>query len=249
MKVERAATHLKELQAICARFKANPYTISEKDDEERRLHIVTVSLREMPADVPIFVGEYVHSLRSALDHLAWQLGLLSGRTPSRSSCFPIYSGNSVEDRERFNNATFDIPCDAVEVIKTFQPHLRGDAMQSHPLWQLNKLANLDKHVTIGYSHTAVQFRYVTFNVAEPPYITHEETQEVECLIPIAHKGKVKIKPEPPELVFGKPIDAPGPDFYLSETNIAEIHRYIRDEVLPQFARFFPKQGPHLSPQT
>ena len=122
-------------------------------------------------------------------------------------------------------------------------------MKSDPLWQLNKLANLDKHVTIGYSHTTVQFRFSTVGVPEPPWISHEETQEVECLIPLAHKGKVQIKPEPPELVFGKPIDAPGADFTLSELNIAEIHRYVRDDVLPRFARFFPKQVPHLSPPT
>ena len=144
MKVKRAAAHLKELQTICTRFKTNPYTISEKDDEKRGLQIITISLRQMPPDVPILVGEYVHSLRSALDHLAWQLGLLSGRTPSRSSCFPIHSSDSTKDRERFMLATWDISCEAVEVIKAFQPYLRGNAMKSDPLWQLNKLANLGR---------------------------------------------------------------------------------------------------------
>jgi hypothetical protein len=238
MKVERAATHLKELQALCAAFKADPYAISEKDDEERRLHIVTITLKKMPPNIPILVGEYAHSLRSALDHLSWQLGLLSGRTPSRSSCFPIHSGDSTKDRERLMRVTYDIPCDAVAIIKTLQPHLRGKSMKNDPLWRLNKLSNLDKHVTIGYSHTSVLFRYITWDVPEPPFIPDEESTSVHCLIPLVHKGKVKVEPLTPELIFGKPIDSPRPDFTLTEEDIAEIHSVVRDNILPQFAKFF-----------
>ena len=248
MKVQRAATHLKELNTFCARFKSDPYTISEKDDEERGLQIITIGLRQLANEVPILLGEIAHSLRSALDHLAWQLGLLSGQTPGRSSCFPIHSGDSIKDRERFIRATWDVPCEAVEIIKTFQPHLRGQAMKSYPLWQLNKLANLDKHVTIGYSHTTAQFKFVTFGVPEPAFTINEGTHEINCLVPIAHKGKVQIKPETPKLIFGKPIDVPGPDFTLAEEDIAEIHNFfIAQDVLPRFAPFFQNIPQDQSP--
>jgi hypothetical protein len=58
-------------------------------------------------------------------------------------------------------------------------------------------------------------------------------------MPLSHKDKVKLRLEAPGQLFGKPIDAPGAAFELSESEVAEIHRYVRDDVLPKFARFFP----------
>src|SRR5258708_25252666 len=113
MKAERAAAHLKTLQTYLRAFAAKPYTVLEKDDEERQLYIVRIRLNGMEDVLPISVGEYAHSLRSALDQLVWQLGLLSGRTPSRSSAFPLHSTDSVKDRERFMRVTWDVPFEAV----------------------------------------------------------------------------------------------------------------------------------------
>ena len=36
-----------------------------------------------PPRLGVIVGEYVHDVRSALDHLVWQLILLDGGTPTR----------------------------------------------------------------------------------------------------------------------------------------------------------------------
>src|SRR5437762_3425500 len=84
MKVERAGAHLKELQSQLAKFRADPYTVTTDDDTERALHIVYVRLKAMDRSVPMLVGDYAYALRSALDNLAWQLSLSSGRTPRRS---------------------------------------------------------------------------------------------------------------------------------------------------------------------
>jgi hypothetical protein len=245
MKTDRAAAQLQQLRHEVRAFRTgNPYTVTKEDEAQRGLHIVRIQLNPASPDIPVLIGEFAYSLRSALDHLAWQLGLLSSRAPSRHSTFPILSTNRAEDRRRFKLATRDIPSEAVDIIKTLQPYLRGDAMKSDPLWQLNKLCNLDKHVTVGYSHTLVQVGVVTRpGEPRPLVISDEESQVTEVRIPLAKKHHVEIKPQPPELVFGKPIDAPGEDFELSEENVTEIHRFVGVDVLPRFARFFANIGP------
>jgi hypothetical protein len=70
-------------------------------------------------------------------------------------------------------------------------------------------------------------------------LRRDSEQAVELAIPLALKNDVRIEPQPPEFVLGKPIDAPGPDFEISESEIAEIHRFVRDDVLPAFVKFFP----------
>ena len=40
------------------------------------------------------VGELVHSLRSALDNLAWDLALITTRKPPRSTAFPIHTSEA-----------------------------------------------------------------------------------------------------------------------------------------------------------
>lgn len=249
MKVERATAYLKELQDQTRLFRQNPYTVSEKDDTEQGLYRMFVALNAADRRLATVIGEFAYALRSGLDNLAWQLSLLSGKSPSRLTAFPIHSSDSLKDRKRFLQATWDIPCEAVEAIKSFQPHLRGKAMKSDPLWRLNKLCNLDKHQTIAYSSTETRITPMMYDgVPNPVVIPHEESGITEFVMPLAHKGKVKLKLEPPRQIFGKPIDGPGGEFELSEADIVEIHEYVRDKVLPAFAKFFP-MGSSIWPPT
>lgn len=235
-KTRRARHHLDQLQRYADRYRKDPYTVTKEDNNQFGVEITRISLKKLDLMLAISVGEYVHSLRSALDHLAWQLGLLSGRTHSRASAFPLHAHDTTKDRERFMRATWNIPCEAVEIIKTLQPYNRGKDMKSDPLWQLNKLDNLDKHVTVGSSHTVIQFKVLADGLR---WRSLDDSQEIEVVIPLADKHIPHYELLPPELVFGKPIENPGPDFWLSEAELAAIHSYIHDDVLPRFAQFFP----------
>jgi hypothetical protein len=240
MKVTRAAEHLKTLQSYLSAFAADPYTISKHDDEERQSEVWTIDLKSMQDIVPISVGEYAHSLRSALDQLAWQLGLLSGQVPDHLSAFPLYANDTPEDRKRFCGATWNIPSAAVEIIKELQPYQRGKANKSQPLWHLNRLSNLDKHEVIGFRATSMNFAFMwTDDLGDPMWIERDDSPGVEIWIPFDRKGKVKPIPQPPHFIFGRPQESPGPDFELSEAEIAEIYRFVRHEVLPRFRGFFP----------
>lgn len=245
VKAARAGFHLKELRAKVSAFRnGQPYSVGEYDDNERGEHVIVIGLNRADVMIPVLVGEFAFSLRSALDHLAWQLGLLSGKIPSRASAFPIFTSDKGDDLRRFTDSTAYIPSEAVEVIKSLQPYMRRNRFKSDPLWQLNKLCNLDKHVTVGFSHTVV-------NVSVPPgalVIDSQEDLVTMIRLPLSLKGKGEIYLKPPDVVFGRPIEVPGPEFTLTEDEIAEIERYIREDVLPKFERFFPN-GPTLAALT
>lgn len=236
VKTARAGVHLKDLRARVSAFRnGKPYTVGEYDDHERGEHVVVIGLNRADVMIPVSVGEFAFSLRSALDHLAWQLGLLSGKVPSRSSAFPIFTSDKGDDLTRFNKATAYIPKEAVDVIRSLQPYMRPNGFRNDPLWQLNKLCNLDKHATVGFSHTVV-------NVSVPPgalVIDSQEDLVTMIRLPLSMKGKGEIYLKPPDVIFGRPIEVPGPEFCLTESEIAEIDRYVREDVLPKFERFFP----------
>lgn len=237
MKAARATEHLNDLRKLISDFLGkDPYTITKKDDEKRQLYIVRIESNPATPRIPILIGEFAYALRSALDQLVWQLALLSGHRPGNKSAFPIHHSDANTDRQRFMLATWNVPAEAIEIIKRFQPYTRGNAYKSHPLWQLNKLCNLDKHQTIGVNSTSINFA-----TTGPPHniLQRHFDQGVELAIPLAAKADVTFEPEIPTLVFGKPIHAPGSDFELTQEEVTEIHRFVRDEVIPSFSRFFP----------
>ena len=236
-KTVRAQRHLEALQGEIGVFLGSePVTCTEQDDIEKRVHIFRFELRPMPVEIPLLVGEILYNLRSGPDHLVWQLSLLSRRTPSRDTAFPVHSDRSRRSEDRFRRATWDIPCEAVEIIKSLQPYTRGENFKSHPLWQLNKLSNVDKHISIPINSTELKFD------SGPPDIKARFSyvniyQGVEVSVPLEVKDKIYFKPRAPELIFGSPIDDPSPPFEITR-GIAEIHEFVRDEVIPRFDRFF-----------
>ena len=98
---------------------------------------------EPPVDYSIRVGEIAYNLRSALDHLVWQLVIDNGQCPSRRNEFPIF-----RDENLYRGAV----CEKLEgvkqrhknAIRLFQPFQEDGVVGSH-LWMLNSICNIDKH--------------------------------------------------------------------------------------------------------
>ncbi len=98
------------------------------------------------------VGEFIHNVRSALDHLAWGLVLCSGGTPTRDTMFPIYQSHgewiTVLEKPRPNGRASPlegVAKGARALIKAAQPYHEGKRAVSHPLMKLVRLSNEDKH--------------------------------------------------------------------------------------------------------
>ncbi len=111
--------------------------------------LVVETTDSVPADLSVLIGDVLYNLRSALDHLAWQLVLANQGTPNDKTAFPIFNDRTVirngKAVERWLNIAGGVHRDALALIEESQPYLRTDGPTMHPLWILNELVNIDKH--------------------------------------------------------------------------------------------------------
>lgn len=101
-------------------------------------------------------GDIVHNLRSALDHLVWQLVLRDGQEPSDRNQFPIYTSkekflNEVKFRksspERSVLYGITIDGDAWTIIEKAQPYISVKPTANN-IALIGRISNLDKHRTL-----------------------------------------------------------------------------------------------------
>jgi hypothetical protein len=160
VKIERAREHITDLDsAIHDFFHSKPYQVSTKRDATRRLIYFVSSVKPTPTRFATIAGDAIQNLRSALDHLAWQLFLIGtrGTADGNRVYFPI-----AHDAITYNAKLRKLSCmrhDAITTLNTIQPYKGGT---EHTLWVLHKLNNIDKHrllVTVGSV-------YQSFNVGK-----------------------------------------------------------------------------------
>lgn len=94
-KIERSKKHIQDLDvAIKAFLKTDPYAVGAKRDPETRRPIYYLtSVQAVPAEVALIAGDIIQNLRSALDHLAYQLVLVGTGKPGPFPhvYFPIFN--------------------------------------------------------------------------------------------------------------------------------------------------------------
>lgn len=157
-KLDRSEEHFDVLDDhIGTYLRKQPYSFAgEEHTEGDYYHWSTwMDVGELPPDEiwgPI-IGDVVHNLRSALDHLAWQLATEQARadTPRRIE-FPIFLDDPANDPDIRRALTKILNClrpESHAVIDAAQPYKTGNT--HHPLWLLQALWNTDKHRTL---HTA-----------------------------------------------------------------------------------------------
>ena len=88
-------------------------------------------------------GEIAYNLRSALDHLVWQLVLVNEKTHGFWNAFPI-----CQDEAEFQTAAKRrlrrLAEHHQELIEGFQPYRENGGIGAH-LWMLHSVSNIDKH--------------------------------------------------------------------------------------------------------
>jgi hypothetical protein len=141
-KIERAKHHVRQLEQALKAFRdTKPYCLTcnqtaNSAEYSFRIRIVA----PIPIDFALIVGEVFNHLRSALDHLAWQLIEVTGSKPSDHLYFPICKGRP-EYEARLQGEIKGIGPDAVDVLNAIKPYKGGN----DALWILHKLNNIDKH--------------------------------------------------------------------------------------------------------
>lgn len=156
-KIDRADEHLDALYSELEAF-FEPYSNRELAYHARDGAWDVILVRPLLDEIPplrlsIICGDVVHNLRSALDHLVWQLVLAEGNKPGKWTSFPIYS-----DPKDFNlNVRFrkkkrgSGPLEGINpngqawaAIEGAQPYYAVNP-RANPLSMLNELDVTDKH--------------------------------------------------------------------------------------------------------
>lgn len=163
-KIDRAREHANQLkQAVHDFLSPNPFSIVAKEEPSTGDLVHSVRIREQPPlRLSLILADAVHNLRCSLDHLAWQLVLENGGTPTKRTFFPIkpdeqtFHAQAPKDLHGVSTQTYGL-------IKAMKPWSGGD---DH-LWRLHQLDVEDKHkllITIGAAH-----RNVVLTFQPPPF--------------------------------------------------------------------------------
>ncbi len=236
MKTRRAQFHLDALEVTVQNWiDYKPYTIIHHDNFEKGIHIVRIEDEISPELIPMQLGDFVCCLRAALDQLAWALAHLPPvrlftEAEERRIQFPIFRLDDDGCRRRLGL----FPSTVAVELDMFQPHRSGNAYGDHPLWQLNELWNMDKHRAIPVNCTSYDLWFAHRGWGQ--YLRHF-TNAVEVHFPLVdfYQSPVALEPEISlEVLFGEHMGS----FEISMPRLKEINEFVRDDVIPRFARFF-----------
>jgi hypothetical protein len=160
LKVERAEHHLKDIDAMMRPYEgSHPYEAERVPQPNGQRHIWRYVLRVTDQPDPklaVLIGDFVHNLRSALDHIAVAIA-----PPQRwkSAGFPIcfediwgtlsdgsFVSRDEQARKRFSSLTDGMSAGAITLIKRLQPYSNPpEDVMAHPVGVLSRLENADKH--------------------------------------------------------------------------------------------------------
>lgn len=106
----------------------------------------------------VMLGECVHNLRSALDHLVCQLTLLDGGTMDdcAQTQFPIASKSETQFEQMADYRISRLSRWHRAMIKRAQPYRAGDRAWKHPLAILADLSNADKHRVLNPTYSIIK---------------------------------------------------------------------------------------------
>lgn len=167
LKMERAEKHLLDLRDEISKFcETHPYKVIESIEGSKRAHRLKIT-SSPPLAIGLIAGDFIHNVRSGLDHLA--CALVPPGHQSRVS-FPIMwqgiwndpvAGEEpfrAEARERWERLTKHMKPEAVAIIKALQPpdDQGRDPNWSHNLRLLHGLWNRDKHRQLVAVSTGVR---------------------------------------------------------------------------------------------
>jgi hypothetical protein len=162
-KLDRALLHLHSVDEEVREFaKGKTHTLRGEYEPETSCYVFKIAIHQRPKTTTgVILGDFVHNLRSALDHLVWQLADAKGTAGSWTK-FPLY-----DDPGKFTgqvttpglrgkvNPLWGLegtpPWQAIEAL---QPHHGGH--DNLLLGALHDLSNEDKHHVVLQAVTGVR---------------------------------------------------------------------------------------------
>ena len=166
LKADRAEKHLNDLRtAINDWADTHPYEVSTTHYRKGDKHHLRFTTNP-PIEVGLIATDFVHNLRSGLDHLMAALVPSSQRD---SVYFPIFfqgvwelpvpgeNAQMTKDRGRWKSYTAKVRPEAVAILKALQPAEEWlPKGRRHAFKMLNELANVDRHQRLPVTFSALR---------------------------------------------------------------------------------------------
>lgn len=157
LKIKRAKIHLDAIKSEVLRV-TNPdaYSVIVNTNSEERKHTWTIAgLQPLDEMFPLWIGDCLHNIRSAFDHIAFELIKLRGLTPGKRTMFPLLA-------DAPSQPVFIMPApgphaDAMDIVDDIQPYKTGG--KGEPLAILQDLDIIDKHREVLATVAAVVMPY------------------------------------------------------------------------------------------
>jgi hypothetical protein len=170
-KLKRAHGHIEHLRAsIREAGQGDPYRLPLRVQGEPETGGKTLRVGALPDKAEewgLLIGDAIHNLRCALDHIWWALAIKHlEREPTEQEAssiqFPILKPGGNWDP---GNHTGWVGAEATEIAAEAQPHNGLDGGEIHPLAVLRVLSNADKHRVIAATvhvlgETTIQMRRI-----------------------------------------------------------------------------------------
>lgn len=144
-KVKRAEQHIRDFKTgLDSYIDARPYDI-RIDVEADPLNPIVEIIRAdpIPPDLRCVLGDAIHNLRAALDHLACALVRAKDGIVSPHTEFPILDDpiTTTKREARFQDKVQGMGKEAIDAIRAIHPYHGGN----DALWRLHRLDITDKH--------------------------------------------------------------------------------------------------------
>lgn len=215
-KIAHAQRHLVALKnEIETWVNGRPYALFTQHEADADTHTFRFILGEVfdaPDPVGLIFGDYVHNLRSALDHLVWALAVNNkrGKEPANANAigFPVAdSPGAFYDSPVLRHLTWE----QATVLEGFQPYQGGDAPKA--LGDLNLFWNDDKHRLVQPVLARLK-RMPLYDLEDVGSVVDEWFEAKKPLEPGAEIARVsviasganpqvKVKNVPVQIAFGK----------------------------------------------
>ncbi len=156
-KLNRTKKHLEVLHSeVLAHLKSCKQSIGvDLSDDETEMIVHFSVTPKPPPTIGVIVGECVHNLRSALDHIACQLWRNAGHRDCAGISFPLTTNPAAYAKVR-DKLDGVIHKKALTLIDGLQPCAPSGIFQDptyHPFAILKTLSNTDKHRTLNFAVT------------------------------------------------------------------------------------------------
>jgi hypothetical protein len=196
-RIDRAQEHLEAIKReLLVYYHSDPCSLTGQFDADQQTDAVRGGWSApIQPRLNTLIGEFLHDTRSALNHLARQLVLQNGGTPTDDSGFPVWMRAPVakkDGKQAMPNVAGGVSIAARTIIHEAQPYQWEGNYSSHPIWVLDKLWNIDKHRDVvarglnlhsrfpgdapGFSYTA---RFKSANEYEATFALVPDNPEVD----------------------------------------------------------------------